>query len=220
MPTPTVPNAMPVSHNAVGPPPHDLLHLLGAGVGGRSPSRDSTGPASASRTEPPTRYNSWPAAANAAPSSRSTGACLFKATAAAVSRSASWALQARSNSVVGWPAGRLCGPRRLAAGLGRQPHPVARRTSGEYVQKTGTCQLLSLGCRTANKPNHVAAGAGAAVVALPVRPKTARTTSRPVTQPTTKPRRNPFAAPRAGAAAHRARNIRRRAGHRRYRRPT
>jgi hypothetical protein len=43
------------------------------------------------------------------------------------------------------------------------------------------CQLLSLECRTANRQNHVAAEAGVAVVALPLRPKITWVTSRPVT---------------------------------------
>jgi hypothetical protein len=34
-------------------------------------------------------------------------------------------------------------------------------------QNTLPCQLLSLGCRTANQPNHVDAGAGVAVGAAP-----------------------------------------------------
>jgi hypothetical protein len=51
---------------------------------------------------------------------------------------------------------------------------IAQRDSGEYVLRTDPCQLLSLGCRTANKPNHVGAGDGAAVEALPVRPRTIR----------------------------------------------
>jgi hypothetical protein len=46
-----------------------------------------------------------------------------------------------------------------------------RSPSGEYVQESMPCQLLSLGCRTANKANHVGAGDGAAVVALRLRPR-------------------------------------------------
>jgi hypothetical protein len=49
---------------------------------------------------------------------------------------------------------------------------LRRRTSasGEYLGKTGPCQLLSLGCRTPNKASHVDAGDGVGVVALPTRP--------------------------------------------------
>src|SRR6516225_12352952 len=59
---------------------------------------------------------------------------------------------------------------------------VAHRTSGEYVLETDPCQLLSLGCRTANKRNHVGAAGGAGVVALPARPRTITKAKRTATQ--------------------------------------
>lgn len=55
----------------------------------------------------------------------------------------------------------------------RPEHPHS--PSGEYVQESMPCQLLSLGCRTANKANHVGAGDGAAVVALQLRPRSRAT---------------------------------------------
>ncbi|BBX75607.1 hypothetical protein MSHI_35130 [Mycobacterium shinjukuense] len=49
------------------------------------------------------------------------------------------------------------------------PRAAAPRTTGEYIGYTHPYQLISLGCRTANKPNHVDAEAGAAVVAARIR---------------------------------------------------
>ena len=57
------------------------------------------------------------------------------------------------------------------------------RPSGEYVLEARPWQLLSLGCRTANKPNQIGADAGAVAVARLVRPRTLRPANRPATRP-------------------------------------
>ncbi|COY21481.1 Uncharacterised protein [Mycobacterium tuberculosis] len=107
LPTPTVPNSIPVSHTASA---HGrTISCTRSGRASVVKSRSGLNrPNSASRTEPPTRYNSCPAAANTDPSSRNKAACLFKATAAAVSRSASWT----ASGTFDQPNGSRSGPGR------------------------------------------------------------------------------------------------------------
>ena len=99
----------------VGPAPHDLLHLLGAGVGGEvqvgtQPAQQGIPHRTADEVQLVARGIERPSPARAA-----WAACRFSATAAAVSRSASWAA-----------SGTFDQPSRLT----RPTRPLRRRDAG------------------------------------------------------------------------------------------
>ena len=105
LPTPMVPNSMPVSHSASAHGRSNLLHPLGPGVGGEVQVASASRPSSASRTLPPTRYSSWPASANnRAEVAQHVGMLVAAPPAAAASSSASAAESGTSDEPSGHTA--------------------------------------------------------------------------------------------------------------------
>ena len=222
-PAPTVPNSIPVSHNASAHGRSSFCSCSGRASVAKSRSGLSR-PSSASRTEPPTRYSSWPAAANSEPSSRSRSRVRVQGDRGGGQQIGVLRGFGHGESVVGDDAagcGRCGGPPACggeadnSAQSGDDRPPTASAAGSVFAR-----QLLSLGCPTAKNRNHVGAGGGAVVGAPQGRPTVKPATPRPTAaqQPA---RRSPADARSArrgrGATAHRARDVGGRTGHRRYR---
>ncbi len=217
---------MPVSHSASAHGRSNFCSCSGRASVAKSRSvigRCST----ASRTEPPTRYSSWPAAANRPPSSRRTSAWLFNATAAAANSSASWAVFGHGTEHSRTTMRRLRPLRPASAASDddaargcTEPDPAAhyRRVRPERLSTPATIAWVSDGenpqprRRRGRRRGRRSAGSGEAKSGNEA--MAAGTPAGPA-----KPGAAPLGTPRSRAAAHRARDVGRRTGHRQHRSP-
>ena len=212
----------------VGPRPQQFLQLLGAGVGGEvqigdRPLQHRVAHRAADQIQLVAGGSEQPAEVP-----RRTSACLFSATAAAVSSSASGASSGTGQSVVG----RRCGARRPLRSPTIRAVPdddaalcdrtVARSCSSLPASVAGASEHASyyrLGVRrrkiaTASAPGEAPRSALGRVGRGPIRQRGGR---RRHTSRSSEARATPLGTPRTRAAAHGARDVGGRTGHRQHR---